>query len=377
MIKSYVVLFSITMLMLVSCGKEVSLMKVERAPFGKLPDGRQVEQFTLVNETGAKATVITYGAIVNSLYMPDRNGKYADIVLGFDKMDNYLKQPPYFGAIVGRYGNRIGKGQFTLDGKTYQLATNNGPNHLHGGVVGFDKVLWSGTPVKSDSAVGVKLLYLSKDGEEGYPGNLKLEVTYWLTNLNQLRIDYLATTDQATIVNPTHHGYFNLAGQGEGDILGHELMIAAEYFTPVDETLIPSGELRPVQGTPFDFTTLTTIGARIGETDQQLQYGQGYDHNWVLTKETGKLGLAASVYEASSGRYMEVLTTEPGMQFYCGNFLDGTFTGKEGKRYNHRYGFCLEAQHYPDSPNKPDFPSVVLRPGETYTQTTIYQFSVR
>lgn len=352
-------------------------MKVERAPFGKLPDGRQVEQFTLVNSQGAKAMVITYGAIVNRLYMPDRNGNFADIVLGFDKIDNYLKEPPYFGAIVGRYGNRIGKGQFTLDGKTYQLATNNGPNHLHGGVAGFDKVLWSAETVKSDSAVGVKLFYLSRDGEEGYPGNLKLEVTYWLTNLNQLRIDYLATTDQATIVNPTHHGYFNLAGHGEGDILGHELMIAADYFTPVDETLIPSGELRPVQGTPFDFTTPTAIGARIGEADQQLQYGQGYDHNWVLTKETGKLGLAASVYEASSGRYMEVYTTEPGMQFYCGNFLDGTFTGKEGKRYNHRYGLCLEAQHYPDSPNKPDFPSVVLRPGETYTQTTMYQFSVR
>ncbi len=377
MVKSYATLFSITLLMLVSCGKEASLMKIERAPFAKLPDGRQVEQFTLVNAKGARATLINYGAIVTSLYMPDRNGKYDDMVLGFDTIDNYLKEPPYFGAIVGRYGNRIAHGRFTLDGKTHQLATNNGPNHLHGGPAGYDKVLWSAAPVQSDSAVGVKLSYLSRDGEEGYPGNLALHVTYWLTNLNQLRIDYEATTDQATLVNPTHHGYFNLAGQGEGDILGHELMIAADFFTAVDETLIPTGELQPVQGTPFDFTTATAIGARIQQSDQQLQYGGGYDHNWVLRKESGAPGLAATVYEAGSGRFMEVYTTEPGLQFYSGNFLDGTFVGKDGKRYNHRYGFCLEAQHYPDSPNKPDFPSVVLRPGETYSQTTIYQFSAR
>ena len=344
--------------------------------FGKTPEGEQVRLYSLTNANGLKAQVMTYGAIVTSLEVPDRKGQMDDIVLGYDNLQDYIKETPYFGAIVGRYGNRIAKGKFTLDGVTYTLATNNNGNHLHGGVKGFDKVVWEDQPVWRPDGVGVKLSYLSRDGEEGYPGNLKATVTYILTNDDELRIEYEATTDKATPVNLTHHGYFNFTG-AERDILGHELMLNADRFTPVDAGLIPTGELRPVAGTPMDFTRATAIGARIENDYEQLQFGGGYDHNWVLNKEGKDMTLAAVVYEPTSGRVMKVYTTEPGIQFYAGNFLDGTITGKEGKVYKHRYGFCLETQHFPDSPNKPDFPSTILRPGQKYETTTIYRFSTR
>ena len=344
--------------------------------FGKTPEGEQVRLYSLTNANGLKAQVMTYGAIVTSLEVPDRKGQMDDIVLGYDNLQDYIKETPYFGAIVGRYGNRIAKGKFTLDGVTYTLATNNNGNHLHGGVKGFDKVVWDDQPVWRPDGVGVKLSYLSRDGEEGYPGNLKATVTYILTNDDELRIEYEATTDKATPVNLTHHGYFNFTG-AERDILGHELMLNADRFTPVDAGLIPTGELRPVAGTPMDFTRATAIGARIENDYEQLQFGGGYDHNWVLNKEGKDMTLAAVVYEPTSGRVMKVYTTEPGIQFYAGNFLDGTLTGKEGKVYKHRYGFCLETQHFPDSPNKPDFPSTILRPGQKYETTTIYRFSTR
>jgi len=350
---------------------------VERRRFGTMPDGTQVDLLTLTNVNGLKAQITNYGGIVVSFFAPDRNGNYKDVVLGHDNLDGYLKATPYFGAIVGRYGNRIAKGRFTLDGKEYQLALNNRSNHLHGGLKGFDKVVWKAEPVKTPDAVGVKLTYLSKNGEEGYPGNLEATVTYWLTDSNALRIDYEATTDMATPVNLTHHGYWSLAGQGEGEVLGHELMLNADHFTPVDSTLIPTGEIRAVRGTPMDFTKPTPIGARIDQDDEQLRFGRGYDHNWVLNGKGDGLSLAASVVEPTTGRVMEVWTTEPGVQFYGGNFLNGTITGKDGKVYKHRYGFCLETQHYPDSPNKPQFPSTILRPRETYAQTTEYRFSVR
>ena len=344
--------------------------------FGKTPEGEQVRLYSLTNANGLKAQVMTYGAIVTSLEVPDRKGQMDDIVLGYDNLQDYIKETPYFGAIVGRYGNRIAKGKFTLDGVTYTLATNNNGNHLHGGVKGFDKVVWEDQPVWRPDGVGVKLSYLSRDGEEGYPGNLKATVTYILTNDDELRIEYEATTDKATPVNLTHHGYFNFTG-AERDILGHELMLNADRFTPVDAGLIPTGELRPVAGTPMDFTRATAIGARIENDYEQLQFGGGYDHNWVLNKEGKDMTLAAVVYEPTSGRVMKVYTAEPGIQFYAGNFLDGTITGKEGKVYKHRYGFCLETQHYPDSPNKPDFPSTILHPGQKYETTTIYRFSTR
>jgi aldose 1-epimerase len=348
--------------------KELNVTKV---PFGKTPDGREVDLYTLTNAKGAKASIMTYGGIVVSLDVPDRNGKLDDIVLGYDNLGGYLTKTPYFGAIVGRYGNRIANGRFTLGGVTYKLATNDGKNHLHGGLKGFDKVVWDAEPVKQDSAVGVRLSYLSKDGEEGYPGNLSCTVVYLLTNSNELVITYDATTDKPTIINLTHHSYFNLAGQGNGDVLSHELLIKAAKYTPVDKGLIPTGELKDVKGTPMDFTTPTAIGARIAEVEG------GYDHNYVLDSGGGSMALAARVYEPTTGRVMEVLTTQPGIQFYSGNFLDGTITGKGGKVYKKHYGFCLETQHFPDSPNKPNFPSVVLNPGERYKQETIYRFSAR
>ena len=352
-------------------------MDIDVTSFGTTAEGKAVRLYTLVNANGLKAQVMTYGATVISLEVPDRQGKLDDIVLGYDNLQGYLDNSPYFGAIVGRYGNRIGKGKFTLDGVQYdKLAINNGENHLHGGIKGFDKVVWDDEPVWKRNAVGVKLSYLSKDGEEGYPGNLKCEVTYLLTNDDELQIYYKATTDKATPVNVTHHGYFNLAG-GERDILGHVLMLNADKFTPVDEGLIPTGELRPVRGTPMDFTKATAIGARINQEDEQLGFGGGYDHNWVLNKDDKQMTLAATVYEPTTGRVMEVRTIEPGIQFYSGNFLDGTITGKDDTVYQHRWGFCLETQHYPDSPNQENFPSTILRPREVYRTKTAYKFSVR
>ena len=351
-------------------------MDIDVEDFGRTADGEQVRLYTLTNTSGLKAQIMTYGAIVTSLEVPDKHGEMDDVVLGYDNLPAYIENSPYFGAVVGRYGNRIGKGKFTLDGVTYTLATNNNENHLHGGLKGFDKVVWDDEPVWRPDAVGVRLSYLSKDGEEGYPGNLKATVTYLLTNNDELRIEYEATTDKATPVNLTHHGYFNLTG-GERDILGHELMLNAAEFTPVDEGLIPTGELRPVAGTPMDFTRPTAIGARIENDYEQLRFGGGYDHNWVLTRQGREMAQAATVYEPTTGRVMKVYTTEPGVQFYAGNFLDGTITGKEGKVYQHRYGFCLETQHFPDSPNKPSFPTTILRPGQTYETTTVYRFATK
>src|SRR5262249_12791720 len=297
--------------------------------------------------------IMTYGGIVVSLKTPDRNGKMDDIVLGFDTLDAYLKGHPFFGALAGRYANRIAKGRFTLDGVEYKLAVNNGENHLHGGIKGFDKVIWKARPLKVPGGAALELTYLSKDGEEGYPGNLSVRVVYTLTAANELKIDYTATTDKATVINLTHHSYFNLAGQGNGDILNHQLLINASRFTPTDAGSIPTGELRPVRGTPFDFTRATAIGARINQDEEQLKLAKGYDHNFVVNGNMGTMRRAARVSEPTTGRVMEVWTTEPGIQFYTGNFLDGTLTGKDGKVYQQRYGFCLETQHYPDSPNKP------------------------
>ena len=345
-----------------------------RAPFGKTPDGQAVEVFTLKNASGMEVKAIGYGGIITSLRVPDRNGKLDDVVLGFDRLDDYLKDHPFFGAIIGRFGNRIARGQFTLDGQTYKLATNNGPNHLHGGNKGFDKVVWAVEPVPGQNAL--RFSRTSPDGEEGYPGNLRVQVTYTLTEKNELQVDYLATTDKATPVNLTQHSYFNLAGQASGDILGHQLMLNADRYTPVSDTLIPTGELAPVAGTPFDFRQATAIGARINNEHPQIKNGQGYDHNWVLNRKGPGLQLAARVVEPTTGRTLEVATTEPGIQFYSGNFLDGKLTGKGGAVYKHRTGFCLETQHFPDSPNQPTFPSTILKPGQEYRSRTVFTFGV-
>jgi aldose 1-epimerase len=349
---------------------------VEQKPFGKLADGTQVSLFTLTNSKGVQARIMNYGGIVVSLSVPDRSGNFGDVVLGYEKLEDYVKDTPYFGCLVGRYGNRIGKGRFTLNGQAYNLATNNGPNHLHGGIKGFDKVMWGATVKDNEKEPSLTLKYVSKDGEEGYPGTLSVTAVYTLTDHNELRLDYTATTDKDTVCNLTHHSYFNLAGSG--DILKHEVTILADRFTPVDAGLIPTGELRPVEGTPFDFRKPAAIGARVNDKDEQLKFGGGYDHNWVINKVAkGKLGLMARVYEPTSGRVMEVLSTEPGLQFYCGNFLDGHLIGKGGKAYQFRNGFCMEPQHYPDSPNRPEFPSVVLKKWQVYKNTIIYRFSVK
>ncbi|HVO72673.1 MAG TPA: aldose epimerase family protein [Ignavibacteriaceae bacterium] len=351
--------------------------KIEKRLFGTLPDGREVYAYTLKNSSGMKAEIIQFGAIVRTLSVPDRNGKFSDIVLGYDDLKSYENQNAYFGSIVGRYGNRIAKGKFTLDGKDYQLTVNSPPNHLHGGVAGFSKVLWNAQPVDNPENPALKLTYVSKDGEEGYPGTVTITVTYTLTKDNELRIDYKGTTDKTTIFNPTHHSYFNLTGDPTNTILDHELMINADTFTPVDANLIPTGELKKVEGNPFDFRKPEKIGARINEKDEQLRFGRGYDHNWVLNGYNKSVRLSATVYDPKSGRYMEVLTDQPGLQFYSGNFLDGSAKGKNGISYGHRTGLCLEAQVFPDSPNKKNFPSAVLKPGETYHQTTIYKFSTK
>jgi aldose 1-epimerase len=350
------------------CGEKK--MSIEKQPFGKTEDGISIDLYTLTNSNGLKADIITYGGIVTSLQLPDRNGKFADIVLGCDTLDDYAKRSPFFGAIIGRYANRIAKGRFTLDGVEYKLATNNGPNHLHGGVKGFDKVVWNAEPIQTKEGPALKLTYKSRDGEEGYPGNLSCTVVYTLTNDNELKVSYQATTDKTTVINLTHHSYFNLAGYNSGDVLGHTLQIFSDYFTPVDDVQIPTGEIKPVKGTSMDFTKPMVIGSRI------KQVPGGYDHNYVLNSSDGSLALAASVYEPKSGRVMEIFTTEPGVQFYTANFLDGSVKGK-GAVYNKYAGLCLEMQHFPDSPNKPNFPSVVLRPGKKYTQLTVHKFSAR
>ena len=347
---------------------------VKRETFGTMPDGTRVERFTLTNASGIELNAISYGGIITSLRVPDRSGRLDDILLGFDNLDGYLRDNPFFGAIIGRYGNRIARGAFTLDGTTYKLATNNGPNHLHGGNKGFDKVLWEAVPVPGRNAIA--FTRTSPDGEEGYPGSLRVRVTYTLTDANELIVDYSATTDKATPVNLTQHSYFNLAGHASGDILGHQLMLNADRYTPVDETLIPTGELAPVAGTPFDFRKPTAIGARIDQDTVQLKHGKGYDHNWVLNRKGAGRQLAARVIEPKTGRTMEIATTEPGIQFYSGNFLDGTLTGKGGAVYKHRTGFCLETQHFPDSPNQPKFPSTILRPGSEYKTSTVFTFGV-
>jgi len=364
------------LLLTAACAREREA-SISRALFGRMPDGSEVEVLTLTNAHGVELRAISYGAIITSLRVPDRVGRMDDVVLGYDSLEGYLRDSPYFGAIVGRYGNRIAGGRFTLDGRTYRLATNNGPNHLHGGIKGFDKVVWRAESFQNDSGVGVVFRRTSPDGDEGYPGTLMARVTYTLTDRDELIVEYHATTDKATPVNLTQHSYFNLAGRGEQDILGHELLINADSFTPVDSTLIPTGVIAPVEGTPFDFRTPTAIGARIGADHQQLRVGGGYDHNFVLRQEDVAMGHAARVVERSSGRTLDIYTTEPGLQFYSGNFLDGSITGKGGVVYRHRYGFCLETQHFPDSPNQPRFPSTVLRPGPEYRSRTVFMFGVQ
>lgn len=350
---------------------------MEKTSFGNLPDGEAVSLYTLRNKNGMTVGIINYGGTIVSWTAPDKNGKYEDITLGCDSIGGYVKGVPYFGAIVGRYGNRIAKGKFNLEGKTYTLAVNNIGNHLHGGIKGFDKVLWTAMPISGDDPA-LKLTYTSKEGEEGYPGNLVVEVVYTLQKDNALKIDYRATTDKATVVNLTNHAYFNLTGNSNNTILDHELVLSADKFLPVDKTLIPTGELKSVTGTPFDFTKNFKIGTRINDTtDMQIQYGGGYDHAWILTDTSKTLRLAATVTEPTSGRVMDVLTTEPAIQFYTGNFLNGEVIGKGGIAYQRRSGLCLETEHYPDSPNQSKFPTTVLKPGEVYQTTTVYKFSVK
>ncbi len=352
--------------------------RTHKRAFGKTGDGKQVDLYVLSNKNGVEVDITNFGAAVVSLKVPDRHGKTDDVVLGYDDLDGYLHDKSYFGATVGRYANRIAHGKFTLNETTYTLAKNDGENHLHGGVRGFNKVVWEAKDVSIAGAAALQLNYLSKDGEEGYPGNLSVQVTYTLTNNNELKIDYSATTDKDTVVNLTHHSYFNLAGQGKGDILQHQLLLHASRFTPVDATLIPTGEIRSVKGTPLDFASATAIGSRIGQDDEQLKLGHGYDHNFVLDGGTeGAPVLAAQVYEPSSGRVMEVWTTQPGVQFYSGNFLDDTIRGNSGSTYRRGAAFCLETQHFPDSPNKPNFPSTILKPGSQFKSSTTYKFSSR
>ena len=375
---------ALTLLTLAGCAKQeaqapaAAKAQITKEPYGKTADGAAVELYTLTNKNALEARIITYGGRIVSLKTADRSGKMADIVLGFDTLKAYEKENPFFGALVGRYGNRIGKAKFSLNGTEYKLAVNNGVNHLHGGIKGFDKMVWAAKEIAGEGMVGLELTYLSKDGEENYPGNLQTKVTYTLNDANELKVAYDATTDKDTVVNLTNHTYFNLTGAGEGDILGTELMLNASRFTPVDKGLIPTGVLQPVKDTPFDFMKATAIGARINdEKDEQIKFGGGYDHNFVLDKGAGGLTKAAEAFDAKTGRVMELFTTEPGVQFYTGNFLDGSLTGKGGKVYNKRYAFCLETQHYPDSPNKPDFPSTVVKAGGRYQTETMWKFSAR
>ncbi len=365
--------------LLAGCSTGGMSSNATKAHYGTTPDGKAVDIYTLRNSKGAEARIITYGGIVVSLKMPDKSGALGDVVLGCNSLEDYEKATTYFGALIGRYGNRIGKAQFTLDGKSWHLAANNGVNTLHGGLKGFDKVVWTATPHQSASGFPamLELQYTSPDGEEGFPGTLKARAMYALTENNELRIDFDATTDKDTVVNLTHHSYFNLAGKG--DILSHVATIPADAITPVDAGLIPLGNLQPVAGTPFDFRKPMAMGLHIDETNsnEQLKFGPGYDHNWVINKKMGDLSLMAHVTEPTSGRVMEVWSTEPALQFYTGNFLDGTITGKGGWAYQKHAAFCMEPQHYPDSPNQPQFPSTELKPGQTYKNTIIYRFSTQ
>ena len=358
----------------------VQTSKVRKESFGKTADGTEAEIYILTNSKGAEAKITNYGATLTSLKMPDRDGKFADVVLGLGSIADYTneiyqKANPYFGAIAGRYANRIAGAKFSINNTEYKLTANNGKNNLHGGAKGFDKVFWQAKEVPAANGSAVEFTYLSKDGEEGFPGNLTAKVVYTLTDDNELKIDYTATTDKETVVNLTHHSYFNLAGEGSGDILSHQLKINADKFTPINAASIPTGELKSVEGTPFDFRTAKGIGKDINADNEQLKNGKGYDHNFVVNGENGKLRPAAIVTEPKSGRVMEVFTTEPGIQLYTGNFLDGSLTGKSGGKYAIRTGFCLETQHFPDSPNRPDFPSTLLKPNETYKSSTVYKFS--
>lgn len=363
-------IFIIGIVIMPGCQKKEHAMEVTQEKFGATSDGQEVTLYTMKNENGMVVKITNYGGIVTELWVPDKGGVLGDVVLGFNNLTDYMGDHPYFGCIVGRYANRIAGGKFKLDGKEYTLAKNNGNNHLHGGMKGFDKVLWKSSKQSGRDSVAVRMQYESNDGEEGYPGKLSVSVTYALNNKNELRIHYEATTSKPTVVNLTHHGYFNLAGAGSGDVLKHELMINAQQYTVVNEELIPTGELRSVEGTPMDFRSPCPIGKRIDMVEG------GYDHNYILNREDVSLTLAARVTELVSKRVMEVWTTEPGIQLYTGNFLDGSLKGKGGKVYGKHSGFCLETQHFPDSPNQPDFPSVILRPGETYMQLTVYKFSV-
>ena len=350
---------------------------MQKQAFGKTQDGQAVDLYTLTNKNGMQVAITNFGGTIVSIKVPDKDGKLADVVLGYDDVSGYETGKAFLGATIGRYGNRIAGGKFALDGKTYTLPKNDGPNTLHGGLKGFNARVWTAKDASGPNGEALQLTYLSKDGEEGFPGNLSVKVVFTLANTNALKIDYSATTDKDTVVNLTNHSYFNLHGQGEGDILGTELTIHASRFTPVDSTLIPTGELKSVKGTPFDFTKSTAIGARINEDNEQLKFAKGYDDNWVLDGwKPGMLHLAAQAYDPKSGRVLEVSTTEPGLQFYTGNFLDGIH-GKDGKVYNFRYAFCLETQHFPDSPNHANFPSTELKPGQKYHSTTLFKFSTR
>lgn len=362
---------------LMSCGPKTPTAPSAptKQAFGKMPSGEEVSLFTLSNAKGMQVGIITYGARVASIKVPDKAGAVADVVLGFDNLEGYLGNNPYFGAVVGRYGNRIAKGKFSLNGTEYKLAVNNGENALHGGLLGFDKRVWTAKESVSPEGQKLELTYVSKDGEEGYPGTLTATVVYTLTDANELRLDYSSTTDKDTVANITNHSYFNLAGQGDSDVLPLQVTLNASKFTPVDKGLIPTGELRPVDGTPFDFRQPHAIGERIDADYDQIKLGGGYDHNLVADGAAGTLRSVAKVVDPKSGRTMELSTTEPGVQFYTGNFLDGTITGKGGKVYKRRYGFCLETQHFPDSPNHPDFPTTTLKAGATYKSTTVFKFS--